>query len=128
MTKNRGNLTPCPSISSEALALEIKNARTHFEMSSNWLFGLAEQIASFPDMSIEATELLRKLQKRAIKGKIHNADRKRVYEALRALRLYSRVIASEDEPLSCIDAVESVSAFEEHLAELQSVAKRPSKL
>jgi hypothetical protein len=105
MKENRGNLTPRPSISSEALALEVKNTRTNFEMSSNWLFGLAEQIASFPDMSIEAIELLGKL-----KGKINNADRKRVYEALRAMRLYSRIVASEDEPLSCIDTVESVGA------------------
>jgi hypothetical protein len=128
MKKNRDNPNARPTISSEALALEIKNARTHFELSSNWLFGLSEQIASFPDMSISATEILRKLQKRALKGRINNANRKSVHEVLRALRLYSRIVASEDEPLSCIDTVESVVAFEEHLAQLKSVLKRLSRL
>jgi hypothetical protein len=124
MKDNRTSPTPRPSISNEALALEIKNTRKLFEMSSNWLFGLAEHIASFPDMSMEATDLLRKLRRRALKGNINKANRKAVHEILRALRLYSRMVASEDEPLSCIDTVESVSAFEEHLAQLRSVVKR----
>lgn len=37
-----------PSVSSEALALEVKNALAHFEFSSSWLFGLAEHISGLP--------------------------------------------------------------------------------
>ncbi|MCK1658591.1 hypothetical protein [Bradyrhizobium sp. 151] len=117
-------LTARPSVSNEALALEIKNALAHFEVSSNWLFGLAEHIAAFPDLSVEASELLEKMHKRALRGKLSVLDRKRVYEALRALRCFSRMIANEDEPLNCMDVTESVAAFEDHVAQLRSVAKR----
>jgi len=79
-------------------------------------------------MSSEATELLGKLQRLALKGKIKKADRKKVYEILRAFRLYSRMVASEDEPLNCIDTVESVVAFEDHLSQLRSVVKPSSRL
>ncbi|SCB46816.1 hypothetical protein GA0061098_10123 [Bradyrhizobium shewense] len=124
MKNNRNKLSQRASISNEVLAFEITNARVHFEMSSNWLFGLADQIAAFPDMSMEATSLLRKLRGRALKGKLDKADRKSVYDALRALQMYSRMVASEDEPLSCLDTVESVSAFEDHLEKLRSVVNR----
>lgn len=109
------------SISNEALAQEIKNARSHFEVSSNWLFGLAEQIASFPDMSLQAVEILRTLRRQAFNGEIRGVEKNRLYGTLAALRTYSRAVADEEEP---IDAVESVSAFEDHLAELKKMAKR----
>jgi hypothetical protein len=128
MKDNRTNVNRRPTVSSEALALEIENAKTHFETSSHWLFSLADHIACFPDMSSEATELLGKLQRLALKGKIKKADRKKVYEILRAFRLYSRMVASEDEPLNCIDTVGSVVAFEDHLSQLRSVVKPSSRL
>ncbi|MBR0875350.1 hypothetical protein JQ633_33695 [Bradyrhizobium tropiciagri] len=124
MKNDRTKLSQRSSISNEALAFEITNARLHFEMSSNWLFGLADQIAAFPDMSMEATNLLRKLRRRALKGRLGKTDKKSVYDALRALQMYSRMVASEDDPLSCLDTVESVAAFEDHLAKLRSIVDR----
>lgn len=107
------------SISKVALALEIENVTTHFETSCNWLASLADNIAAFPDMSTEATDLLSQLRRRALKGKIKKAERKDVYEILETFRLYSRMVACEDEPLSCLETVGSVEAFEDHLDQLR---------
>ena len=105
-----------PSLSDETLAMEIKNAQTQFEMSCHWLVSLAEQLEHFPNNVIDAVELLEKIQRQARQGKIAKGARKKLYRALKTLRLYSRMLASEDEPLNCIDACESAFVFEDHLA------------
>lgn len=81
----------------------------------------AEQIEYFPNNFTDAVGLLEKLQELARQGQIEKGDKKKLYRALTTLRLYSRMVASEDEPLNCIDACESASVFEDHLAELQRV-------
>jgi hypothetical protein len=109
------------SISNEALAQELKNARSHFEVSSNALFALAEQIASFPDLRLQAVEILRALRRQAFNGEIRGVEKRRLYRTLAALRTYCRAVAGEEEP---VDIVESVTALEDHLAELNKMAKR----
>jgi len=110
-----------PSLSNETLATEIKNAQTQFEMSCHWLVSLAEHLEHFPNDVMDAVEMLEKMQRQARQGKIAEGARKKLYIALKTLRLYSRMLASEDEPLNCIDACESASVFEDHLAELRRV-------
>ena len=134
-----------PSLSTETLATEIKNTQTQFEMSCHRLVSLADRLEDFPNSFMDAVELLEKMQRQARQGNIKGAgkrriersssspaearrgkkisrkERKKAYRALKTLRAYSRMVASEDEPLNCIDACESASVFEDHLAELRRV-------
>jgi hypothetical protein len=121
MQNKKPNTNQRPSISKVALALEIENVTTHFETSCTWLASLADNIAAFPDMSTEATDLLSKLRRRALKGEIKKAERKDVYKIIETFRLYSRMVASEDGPLSCLETVGSVEVFKDHLDQLRRV-------
>jgi hypothetical protein len=67
-----------PTVSNKTLALEIENTKTQFEVSCNWLSSLAENIATFPDMSLEAADLLSKLERRALKGRVKKVEKEKV--------------------------------------------------